>query len=112
MVALAPAKQNDVALTRLERLLSGRIVILDGAWGVLLQGRGLTEEEFRGDRFRDPPRDVRGDPDLLNLTQPDIISSVPHAYLDAGADITSTNTFTPTSTGQADYGLRDPLHDR
>jgi 5-methyltetrahydrofolate--homocysteine methyltransferase len=111
MVALAPAKQNDIALTRLERLLSERIVILDGAWGVLLQGRGLTEEEFRGDRFRDHPRDVRGDPDLLNLTQPDIISSVHHAYLDAGADITSTNTFTATSIGQADYGLQDAVYD-
>jgi 5-methyltetrahydrofolate--homocysteine methyltransferase len=111
MVAPAPAKANDVALARLERLLSERIVILDGAWGVLLQGRGLTEEEFRGDRFRDHPRDVRGDPDLLNLTQPDIISSVHHAYLDAGADITTTNTFTATSIGQADYGLQDAVYD-
>ena len=111
MVAPAPAKENDVALTRLERLLSERIVILDGAWGVLLQGRGLTEEEFRGDRFRDHPRDVRGDPDLLNLTQPEIISSVHHAYLDAGADITTTNTFTATSIGQADYGLQDAVYD-
>ncbi|MGH2651492.1 MAG: homocysteine S-methyltransferase family protein, partial [Actinomycetota bacterium] len=111
MVAPAPAKANDVAQARLERLLSERIVILDGAWGVLLQGRGLTEEEFRGDRFRDHPRDVRGDPDLLNLTQPDIISSVHHAYLDAGADITTTNTFTATSIGQADYGLQDAVYD-
>ena len=111
MVAPAPAKENDVALTRLERLLSERIVILDGAWGVLLQGRGLTEEEFRGDRFRDHPSDVRGDPDLLNLTQPEIISSVHHAYLDAGADITTTNTFTATSIGQADYGLQDAVYD-
>jgi 5-methyltetrahydrofolate--homocysteine methyltransferase len=111
MVAPAPEKPNDVALARLERLLSERIVILDGAWGVLLQGRGLTEEEFRGDRFRDHPRDVRGDPDLLNLTQPDIISSVHHAYLDAGADITTTNTFTATSIGQADYGLQDAVYD-
>src|SRR5512132_2909126 len=111
MVAPAAAKQNDVALTRLERLRSERIVILDGAWGVLLQGRGLTEEEFRGDRFRDHLRDVRGDPDLLNLTQPDIISSVHHAYLDAGADITTTNTFTATSIGQADYGLQDAVYD-
>src|SRR6266540_4144288 len=107
MVADAAAKGNDVALARLERLLAERIVILDGAWGVLLQGRGLTEEEFRGDRFRDHPRDVRGDPDLLNLTQPDIISSVHHAYLDAGADITTTNTFTATSIGEAVYGHED-----
>src|SRR6266508_1649186 len=111
MVADAAAKGNDVALARLERLLAERIVILDGAWGVLLQGRGLTEEEFRGNRFRDHPRDVRGDPDLLNLTQPDIISSVHHAYLDAGADITTTNTFTATSIGQADYGLQDAVYD-
>src|SRR6266542_623766 len=111
MVAPAAAKQNDVALTRLERLLSERIVILDGAWGVLLQGRGLTEEEFRGDRFRDHPRDVRGDPDLLNLTQPDIVSSVHHAYLEAGADITTTNTFTATSIGQADYALQDAVYE-
>src|SRR6266508_3162091 len=111
MVAHTAAKGNDVALARLERLLAERVVILDGAWGVLLQGRGLTEEEFRGDRFRDHPRDVRGDPDLLNLTQPDIISSVHHAYLDAGADITTTNTFTATSIGQADYGLQDAVYD-
>jgi 5-methyltetrahydrofolate--homocysteine methyltransferase len=111
MVAPAHAQANDAADDRLERLLSERIVILDGAWGVLLQGRGLTEEEFRGDRFRDHPRDVRGDPDLLNLTQPDIISSVHHDYLDAGADITTTNTFTATSIGQADYGLQDAVYD-
>ena len=53
-----------------------RIVILDGAWGVLLQGRGLTEEDFRGERFRDHPRDVKGDPDLLNLTRPDIVTEI------------------------------------
>ncbi len=96
---------------RLDRLLAKRIAILDGAWGVLLQGRGLTEEEFRGERFRDHPRDVKGDPDLLNLTQPDIVSSVHHAYLEAGADITTTNTFTATSIGQADYGLRGAVYD-
>jgi 5-methyltetrahydrofolate--homocysteine methyltransferase len=111
MVATTPAKANDGDLAQLERLLGERIVILDGAWGVLLQGRGLSEEEFRGERFRDHPRDVRGDPDLLNLTQPDIISSVHHAYLDAGADITTTNTFTATSIGQADYGLQDAVYD-
>src|SRR5213594_1835495 len=111
MVAPAPDPANDGALARLERLLSERIVILDGAWGVLLQGRGLTEEEFRGDRFRDHPRDVKGDPDLLNLTQADIVSSVHHDYLEAGADITTTNTFTATSIGQADYGLQDAVYD-
>src|SRR5881397_2595787 len=111
MVAPAPDPANDGALARLELLLAERIVILDGAWGVLLQGRGLTEEEFRGDRFRDHPRDVKGDPDLLNLTQADIVSSVHHDYLEAGADITTTNTFTATSIGQADYGLQDAVYD-
>jgi len=95
----------------LASLLADRIVVLDGAWGVLLQGRGLSEEEFRGERFRDHPRDVRGDPDLLNLTHPEIIASVHDAYLDAGADITTTNTFTATSIGQADYGLADIAYD-
>src|SRR2546426_9181403 len=105
MVAPAPDTANDGALARLEGMLAERIVVLDGAWGVLLQGRGLTEEEFRGDRFADHDRDVKGDPDLLNLTQPQIVQEVHRAYLDAGADITTTNTFTATSIGQADYGL-------
>jgi 5-methyltetrahydrofolate--homocysteine methyltransferase len=93
------------ARERLEALLRERIVVLDGAWGVLLQNRGLTEADFRGARFSDHPRDVKGDPDLLNLTQPEIVASVHRAYLDAGADVTTTNTFTATSIGQADYGL-------
>jgi 5-methyltetrahydrofolate--homocysteine methyltransferase len=96
---------------RLEALLAERIVLLDGAWGVLLQGRGLTEEEFRGDRFADHPRDLQGDPDLLNLTQPDVVTSIHRAYLDAGSDITTTNTFTATAIGQADYALQDAVHD-
>ena len=99
------------AETRLRALLDERIVVLDGAWGVLLQGRGLSEEDFRGDRFRDHPRDVKGDPDLLNLTRPDLVAETHRAYLDAGADITTTNTFTATSIGQADYGLEGAVRD-
>ncbi|MGZ5213588.1 MAG: homocysteine S-methyltransferase family protein, partial [Actinomycetota bacterium] len=95
----------------LATLLEERIVILDGAWGVLLQGRGLLEEEFRGERFRDHPVDVKGDPDLLNLTRPDIVSELHRGYLEAGADITTTNTFTATSIGQADYGLADAVYE-
>jgi 5-methyltetrahydrofolate--homocysteine methyltransferase len=96
---------------RLTELLSERILVLDGAWGVLLQGRGLTEERFRGQRFADHPRDLQGDPDLLNLTQPQIVSELHHAYLQAGADITTTNTFTATSVGQGDYGLQDAVYE-
>jgi 5-methyltetrahydrofolate--homocysteine methyltransferase len=89
----------------LQKLLEERILVLDGAWGVLLQGRGLSEEDFRGEQFRDHHRDVKGDPDLLNLTRPDIVTSIHHAYFEAGADIATTNTFTATSIGQADYAL-------
>src|SRR5688572_16208927 len=100
-----------MATEALSELLRERIVVLDGAWGVLLQGRGLTEQDFRGERFREHDHDVKGDPDLLNLTQPEIVSSVHRAYLDAGADITTTNTFTATSIGQADYGLQGAVYD-
>jgi len=93
------------ARERLEALLAERIVVLDGSWGVLLQNRGLTEEEWRGERFREHGRDVKGDPDLLNLTRPEIVESVHRAYFEAGADIATTNTFTATSIGQADYAL-------
>ena len=96
---------------QLEALLAERIVVLDGSWGVLLQNRGLTEEEWRGERFRDHPRDVKGDPDLLNLTRPEIVSGVHRAYFEAGADIATTNTFTATSIGQADYALESAVRD-
>jgi len=99
------------ARERLETAIAERIVILDGAWGVLLQGSGLEESDFRGERFRDHDRDVKGDPDLLNLSRPDIVTSVHDAYFEAGADITTTNTFTATSIGQADYGLQDAVRD-
>ena len=97
--------------TRLDALMAERIAILDGSWGVLLQGRGLSETDFRGERFRDHRRDVKGDPDLLNLTRPEIITEIHRAYLDAGADITTTNTFTATSIGQGDYGLQDAVYE-
>ena len=96
---------------RLQTALAERIVILDGAWGVLLQGRGLEESDFRSERFKDHDRDVKGDPDLLNLSRPDIVTSIHDAYFEAGADITTTNTFTATSIGQADYGLQDAVRD-
>jgi 5-methyltetrahydrofolate--homocysteine methyltransferase len=96
---------------RLGTLLSQRIAVLDGAWGVLLQGRGLSEEDFRGERFAGHPRDLKGDPDLLNLTQPDIIRELHDTYLRAGADITTTNTFTATSIGQGDYGLQEHVYE-
>jgi 5-methyltetrahydrofolate--homocysteine methyltransferase len=94
------------AEARLRELLGERVAVLDGAWGSMLQGAGLTPEDYRGDLLPDHPRDVTGDPDLLNLTRPDVILDVHRQYLAAGADITTTNTFTATSIGQSDYGLQ------
>ena len=93
--------------THLRELLADRILVLDGSWGVLIHRRELSEEEYRGDRFRDHARDVKGDPDLLNLTQPALVSSIHDDYFAAGADIATTNTFTATRIGQADYALED-----
>jgi 5-methyltetrahydrofolate--homocysteine methyltransferase len=92
----------------LRELLDQRIAVLDGAWGTMLQGAGLTAADYRGDRLGDHPQDVTGDPDLLNLTRPDVVLDLHRQYLAAGADIITTNTFTATSVGQADYGL-EPL---
>src|SRR5438034_1529163 len=90
---------------RLEAVLRERIAVLDGSWGVLIQREVRGEEAYRGERFRDHPRDVAGDPDLLNLTRPGIVLDIHRAYFEAGADIATTNTFTATSIGQTDYGL-------
>jgi 5-methyltetrahydrofolate--homocysteine methyltransferase len=90
---------------RLESILRQRIAVLDGSWGVLLQREVRGEEGYRGEWFRDHSHDVAGDPDLLNLTQPELISRIHGEYFAAGADIATTNTFTATTIGQADYAL-------
>jgi len=93
------------AETRLRELLTRRIAVLDGAIGTMMQRRRLTEADFRGHRFHDHPRPLQGDNDILCLTRPDVVEQVHRAYLDAGADIITTNTFTATPVSQADYGL-------
>ncbi|NQW12454.1 MAG: homocysteine S-methyltransferase family protein [Alphaproteobacteria bacterium] len=98
-------KNRTAAAVALSRLAEQRIVILDGAMGTMIQQLGLSEEEFRGERFRDHKHDVKGDNDLLNLTRPDAIEGIHRAYLDAGADMIQTNTFNATSISQSDYGL-------
>jgi 5-methyltetrahydrofolate--homocysteine methyltransferase len=95
----------------LRELLDQRVVVLDGAWGTMLQGTGLTAADYRGERFADHPRDVTGDPDLLNLTRPDVVLDVHRQYLAAGADIATTNTFTATSIGQSDYQLQSAVRE-
>jgi 5-methyltetrahydrofolate--homocysteine methyltransferase len=93
------------ARTRLEAILRERIAVLDGSWGVLIQRQVKGEDAYRGERFKDHPRDVAGDPDLLNVTRPDVVLDIHRQYFAAGADIATTNTFTATSIGQADYAL-------
>ena len=96
---------------QIRRALDERILVLDGAWGTMLQSSGLGPDDYRGERFHDHPRDLTGDPDVLNLTRPDLILDIHRQYLAAGADITTTNTFTATSIGQADYGLEAAVRD-
>ena len=99
------AARRSERLERLPRLLHERILILDGAMGTMIQAHQLDEAAFRGTRFRDHPQDLRGANDLLVLTQPAVISGIHAAYLDAGADIISTNTFNATRVSMADYAL-------
>jgi 5-methyltetrahydrofolate--homocysteine methyltransferase len=96
---------------RLQALLAERILVLDGAYGTAIQTRDLSDADYRGERFRDHPRDLKGDPDLLNLTRPDVVEDIHRSYLTAGADIITTNTFTSTSISQGDYGLEDVVHE-
>jgi 5-methyltetrahydrofolate--homocysteine methyltransferase len=87
-------------------LLAERILLLDGAMGTMIQAERLSEAQFRGERFRDWPKELRGNNDLLVLTQPQIVRSIHERYLEAGADIISTNTFNATSVSLADYGMQ------
>jgi 5-methyltetrahydrofolate--homocysteine methyltransferase len=87
--------------------LKKRILIIDGAMGTMIQRYKLTEEDFRGERFKDHPSDVKGNNDLLNLTRPDVIRAVHADYLNAGADIIETNTFSTQRISMADYGMEE-----
>jgi 5-methyltetrahydrofolate--homocysteine methyltransferase len=99
--------ETKARTAELKRQMAERVLVLDGAWGTMLQGAKLKPEDYRGDLIApDHVQDVTGDPDLLNLTRPDIILDVHRQYLAAGADITTTNTFTASSIAQADYGLQ------
>ncbi len=82
-----------------------RILVLDGAMGTMIQRLKLTEADFRGERFKDWPRDLKGNNDLLILTRPDAVEAIHRQYFEAGADIVETNTFSSTSIAQADYGM-------
>ena len=91
----------------LEGLLAERILLLDGAMGTMIQAHGLDEAAYRGERFADWPANLKGNMDVLSLTQPEIIRDIHAAYLEAGADIIETNTFNSTAISQAEYGFQD-----
>ncbi len=109
MVAAAahPPLTRAARIDALPALLTQRILVLDGAMGTMLQQHRFSEADFRGARFADHARDLVGDNDLLCLTQPDAVRAVHAAYLAAGADMVTTNSFTATRIAQADYGLSD-----
>ena len=96
---------------QLEALLRQRILILDGAMGTMVQTYKLNEQGYRGERFADYHRELRGNNDLLVLTQPGIVRAIHDAYLDAGADIVETNTFNATSISMADYGMESLVYE-
>ncbi|HEY5758372.1 MAG TPA: methionine synthase, partial [Steroidobacter sp.] len=94
-------------ISTLRRLLTERIVMLDGGMGTMIQGYKLTEADYRGERFKDWPCDLKGNSDLLVLTRPEIIKAIHAKYLESGADIVETNTFTANYSSQADYQMED-----
>jgi len=101
MTAVSPPE--SAAFAPLRALLASRIAILEGPKGTLVQARQLTEVDFRGERFRLHPHDLKGDNDILSLTQPALVEEFHRAYIEAGADLVSTNTFNGTRISQADY---------
>jgi 5-methyltetrahydrofolate--homocysteine methyltransferase len=99
-----PGFTNPETVEKLEALLADRILVFDGAMGTMIQDRKLEEAEFRGERFSNHPKPLKGNNDLLSLTRPDVIMDIHRGFLEAGADILETNTFNATSISQADYG--------
>ena len=96
---------------RIDEILAERILVLDGAMGTMIQKYNLSEEDFRGEKFKNHSCDLKGNNDLLSITRPDIIKAIHKEYLDAGADIIETNTFSSTSIAQADYSLESAVYE-
>jgi 5-methyltetrahydrofolate--homocysteine methyltransferase len=94
----------------LDALLAKRILILDGAMGTMVQRYKLSEADFRGERWKDHTRDLKGNNDVLVLTRPDVIGAIHRQYLEAGADIIETNTFSSNIVSQRDYGLEHEVY--
>ncbi len=104
-------KRSSEIRRELDTILAERIMILDGAMGTMIQRHNLTEEDYRGERFKHCSRDLKGNNDLLTLTQPEIIAGIHIKYMEAGADIIETNSFNSNSFSQADYGLEELVYE-
>jgi 5-methyltetrahydrofolate--homocysteine methyltransferase len=98
-------------MSKIQEAIKNRILVLDGAMGTMLQRYNFSEEDFRGEQFKDFPHSLKGNNDLLTLTQPKAIKEVHAAYFEAGADIVETNTFSGTTIGMADYHLEEYVYD-
>lgn len=98
-------------MSRINEAIKERILVLDGAMGTMLQRYNFSEADFRGERFKDFPHPLKGNNDLLSLTQPQAIRDVHHQYFEAGADIVETNTFSGTTIGMADYHLEELVYE-
>jgi 5-methyltetrahydrofolate--homocysteine methyltransferase len=96
---------------KIEDILKERILVIDGAMGTMIQRHTLEETDFRGERFKDHTHPLKGNNDLLSITRPDIIKDIHRQYLEAGADIIETNTFSGTTIAQADYALESVVYE-
>ena len=103
--------QREQRITLLRQLLSERILLLDGAMGTMIQGYRLAEDDFRGERFREWHRDLKGNNDLLSITRPELIQDIHRQFLEAGADIIETNTFNSNAPSMGDYGMESLVAD-
>ncbi len=102
---------KTIDMSTIQEAIKNRILVLDGAMGTMLQRYNFSEEDFRGERFKDFPHSLKGNNDLLSLTQPVAIAEVHAAYFEAGADIVETNTFSGTTIGMADYHMEDLVYE-
>ena len=100
-----PATEAETAL---RRLLAERIAIIDGAMGTTIRAYHITEQQARGERFKDAPKDLKNNGDIYSLTRPTEIGDIHRRFLEAGADIIETNTFSATSIGQSEFFIEDP----
>ena len=98
-------------MEEIQKILQNRILVLDGAMGTMLQAYKFSEEDFRGERFKDYPVSLKGNNDLLSITQPIAIKEIHAKYFEAGADIVETNTFSSTTIGMADYQMENLIYE-